>query len=192
MLGNFNICEPEETTISTCGTRPVTKGDRRKTAMIHSFFPHVLEIAQPDYTRMDSTALGIIRTLSRIDHIVSIYLSLMHQIFTATLMSLRTWGAGPFRVITQQYVLSFKSQQLGDTRANAFLAGCPNILFLFPFATASRWPPIFYWSVWYTCRIQGSSWKGQEADDSWTLTENTWQHRLDALNRLYCFACLQK
>ena len=32
-------------------------------------FPHVLEVAQPDYTRRDSTALGIIRTLSRIDRI---------------------------------------------------------------------------------------------------------------------------
>ena len=37
--------------------------------MFHSFFPLVLEIAQPDYTRRDSTALGIIRTLSRIDRI---------------------------------------------------------------------------------------------------------------------------
>ena len=31
------------------------------------FFPHVPVIAQPDHTRRDSTALGIIRTLSRID-----------------------------------------------------------------------------------------------------------------------------
>ena len=45
-----------------------TDGDAGKTALLHSFFPHVLEIAQPDYTR-DSTALGIIRTLSRIDRI---------------------------------------------------------------------------------------------------------------------------
>ena len=37
--------------------------------MFHSLFPHVLEIAQPDYTRRDSTALGIIRTLSRIGRI---------------------------------------------------------------------------------------------------------------------------
>ena len=37
--------------------------------MFHFFFPHVLEIAQPDYTRRDSTALGIIRTLSRVDRI---------------------------------------------------------------------------------------------------------------------------
>ena len=37
---------------------------------IFPFFPHVLEIAQPDYTRRDSTALGVIRTLSRIDHIL--------------------------------------------------------------------------------------------------------------------------
>ena len=33
------------------------------------FFPHVLEIAQPDYTRRDSSVIGIIRTLSRIDRI---------------------------------------------------------------------------------------------------------------------------
>ena len=33
--------------------------------MFHSFFPHVLEITQPDY----SSAIGIIRTLSRIDRI---------------------------------------------------------------------------------------------------------------------------
>ena len=46
-----------------------TDGDPRKTATFHSFFPHVLEIAQPHYTRRDSTALGIIRTLSRIDRI---------------------------------------------------------------------------------------------------------------------------
>ena len=37
--------------------------------MFHSFFPHVLEVAQSDYMRRDSTALGIIRTLSRIDRI---------------------------------------------------------------------------------------------------------------------------
>ena len=46
-----------------------TDGDTRKTAIFHSCFPHVLENAQPDYTRRDSTALGIIRTLSRIDRI---------------------------------------------------------------------------------------------------------------------------
>ena len=57
------------------------------------------------------------------DHIVNIQSG--RQIFTATLMSSETWGIGPFQVITQQYVLSFKNQQLGDTRANAFLAGCP-------------------------------------------------------------------
>ena len=37
--------------------------------MFHPFFPHVLEIAQPDYTRKDSTALKIIRTLQRIGRI---------------------------------------------------------------------------------------------------------------------------
>ena len=48
-------------------------------------------------------------------------------------MSSRTCGIGPFRVITQQYVLSFKNQQLEDTRANVFPTGCPNTRFSIPF-----------------------------------------------------------
>ena len=47
----------------------VTDGDAGKIALFHSFFPPVLEIAQPDDTRRDSTALAIIRTLSSIDRI---------------------------------------------------------------------------------------------------------------------------
>ena len=46
-----------------------TDGDPGKTAVFHSFFPYVTEIAQSGYTRRDSTALGVIRTLSRIDRI---------------------------------------------------------------------------------------------------------------------------
>ena len=46
-----------------------TDGDTGKTALFHSLFPHVLEIAQADYTRKDSTTIGITRTLSRIDRV---------------------------------------------------------------------------------------------------------------------------
>ena len=66
ILGDFHICDPEEGRFNVWN-QTFTDGDPRKTAMFHSFFPHVLEVAQPDYTRRDSTALGIIRTLSRID-----------------------------------------------------------------------------------------------------------------------------
>ena len=38
-----------------------------KAALFHSLFPRVLEIAQPDFTRRDSTVDGVLRTLSRID-----------------------------------------------------------------------------------------------------------------------------
>ena len=68
ILGDFNICDPEEGRFNVWN-QTFTDGDPRKTAVFHSFFPHVLEIAQSDYTRKDSTALGIIRTLSRIDRI---------------------------------------------------------------------------------------------------------------------------
>ena len=63
ILGVFNICEPEEGRFKFWN-QTFTDG-----AMFHSLFPHVLEIAQPDYTRRDSTAIGIIRTLSRINRI---------------------------------------------------------------------------------------------------------------------------
>ena len=68
ILGDFNICDPEERRFHVWN-QTFTDGDPRKIATLHSFFPHVLEIAQPDFTRRDSTALGIIRTLSRIDRI---------------------------------------------------------------------------------------------------------------------------
>ena len=48
----------------TCGTKPSPKETRERPPCF--FFPHVLEIAQPDYTRKDSPVIGIIRTLSRI------------------------------------------------------------------------------------------------------------------------------
>ena len=38
------------------------------------FFQYVLEVAQSDHTRRDATALGVIRTLSRIDRFWSFYL----------------------------------------------------------------------------------------------------------------------
>ena len=68
ILGDFNIGEPEEERFNVWN-RSFTDGDAGKTAIFHSLFPHVLDIAQPDYTRRDSTALGIIRALSRIDRI---------------------------------------------------------------------------------------------------------------------------
>ena len=68
ILGDFNICEPEEGRFNVWN-QTFTDGDARKTAIFHSFFQHFLENAQPDYTWRDSTALGIIRTLSRIDRI---------------------------------------------------------------------------------------------------------------------------
>ena len=49
--------------------RTFTDGDTGKAALFHSLFPHVLEIAQPDCTWRDSSVIGIIRTLSRIDRI---------------------------------------------------------------------------------------------------------------------------
>ena len=68
IMGDFNICEPDERRFNVWN-QTFTDGDAGKTTMFSFFFPHVFGTAQPDYTRRDFTALGIIRTLSRIDRI---------------------------------------------------------------------------------------------------------------------------
>ena len=45
--GDFNVCDPEEGRFNV-SNQSFTDGDPGKTAVFHSFFPHVLEIAQPD------------------------------------------------------------------------------------------------------------------------------------------------
>ena len=67
-LGDFTICDPEEGRFIVWN-QTFTDGDLGKTAVFQSFFPYVLEVAQSDYTRRDAMALGVIRTLSRIDRI---------------------------------------------------------------------------------------------------------------------------
>ena len=62
----FNICDQEEGRFNVWN-QTFTDGDRGKTTVFPSFFQYVLEVAQPDYTRRDATALGDIRTLSRFD-----------------------------------------------------------------------------------------------------------------------------
>ena len=48
ILGDFNICDPEEGRFNVWN-QTFTDGDPGKTAVFHSFFPHVLTVAQSDY-----------------------------------------------------------------------------------------------------------------------------------------------
>ena len=96
--------------------------DPGKTAVFHSFFPHVLEVAQSDYTRRDSTALGVIRTLSTIDRFFFSNLPM------AEARDFHCYS----HVFAQQYASSFRSPQIEDTRGNVFPAVCPNIPFSVP------------------------------------------------------------
>ena len=71
-LCDFNICDPEGR--FNAWNQTITDGDPGKTAVFHSFFPYILEVAQPDYTRRNASALGDMRTLSRIDRFFVILL----------------------------------------------------------------------------------------------------------------------
>ena len=93
ILGDFNICDPEEGRLNVWN-QTFTDGDARKTAVFHSFFAHVLEVAQSGYTRRDSTALGVIRSLSRLDRFFINLPMAEHESSIVILMSSRTWGLG--------------------------------------------------------------------------------------------------
>ena len=86
--------------------------------------------AQSDYTRRDAAALGVIRTLSRIDRIFIIYLWLKHVISVALLVLLRTSERKLFRVTMLQYASLSRNLLIEETRTNVFPVECPNIPFL--------------------------------------------------------------
>ena len=66
IIGYFNICERKEGRFNV-RNQTFTECDAGKTALFRSFVPHALEIAQPKFTRKDTSADGTLRTLSRID-----------------------------------------------------------------------------------------------------------------------------
>ena len=111
-------------------------GHPRKTAVFHSFFQHVLEITQSDYTRRDFSVLGIIRTLSRIDRVLIKLPMVEARNFPCYSHVFKKLGNRTIPSDPQQYASSSKSQQIEDTRANVFPAGCPNIPFSVRFFAA--------------------------------------------------------
>ena len=129
ILGDFHICEPEEGR-SNVWNQTFTDGDAGKTAMFHSFFPNVLEIAQPGYTMRDSTALEIIRILSRIGRIfINLPVAEARDFHSYShvfeYLGNRTIPSGRAAV----RLLSFRSRLIEDNSANAFQTGCSNITF---------------------------------------------------------------
>ena len=59
------MCEPEEGWFSVRNPT-FAEGDVGKTALFRSFFPDVLEIAQPNFTEKETATDGTLRTLSRL------------------------------------------------------------------------------------------------------------------------------
>ena len=114
ILGDFNICDPEEGRFHVLN-QTFTEGEKRKTAKFHSFFHMFLRLLNLILREGTPLPLGSYAPCQESIVFSKIYLWLRRVIFTATPMSSRTWGIGPFRVITQQYVLSFKNQQIEDT-----------------------------------------------------------------------------
>ena len=192
ILGDFNICEPEEGRLNVWN-QTFTDGDAGKTVMFHPFFPHVLEIAQLDYTRRDSTALGIIRTLSRIDRFfINLPMAEARDFhcYSHVFENLGNQTIPSAHAAVRLVIHKPSNREQQGKRIPCWMSKTSCLLFYSE--AASRWPPIFCRSIWRTCGVQSYSWKGLKADSSWALTEETWQLGSKALNRLYCIACLQK
>ena len=66
IIGDSNLCEPEEGRFNV-RNQTFTEGVAGKQLTSVLFFPRVLEFAQPNFTRKDTTADGTLRTPSRID-----------------------------------------------------------------------------------------------------------------------------
>ena len=174
IMGDFKICEPEEGRFNVWN-QSVTDGDTEKGALFHSLLPHVLETAQPDYSRRDSSVIGIIRTLSRIDRIF----------INLPVAEARDFHCYPhvFEIQENQSIPSdhaavrfvMKNRLIGDNWANAFQVGCRNI----PFPVCSilqRLDDDHRYSAdpfWRARRFQNHPRKGQKADCSRTLTQDT-------------------
>ena len=128
-MGDFNMCEPEEGRFNVWN-QTFTEGDMGKAAFFHSLFPGVLEIAQPDFPRRDSSVNGVFRTLTRIDR-AFINLSMAEardfhcysHVFVNLGKRTRPSDHAAARVVNQT------TRLVGDTRANAFRVGCRNIPF---------------------------------------------------------------
>ena len=57
ILGDFNICEPEEGRLNVTN-QTFTDGDAGRTAPFRTFFPYAPQTAQPNFTRKDAAADG--------------------------------------------------------------------------------------------------------------------------------------
>ena len=82
--------------------------------------------------------------------------------FTATPMSSRTWGTGPFQVVTRRYVLSCMSQSRTTGQTHSKLDVETSRL-LFYSEAASRRSPILCRPVWRARRFQSYHCKGQKS-----------------------------
>ena len=87
---------------STCGTRQSPMVTRERQPCVTPFFHTSLRLLNLITRGGSPQPLGSYALFQRLIAFLSIYLWLILEIFTATPMSSRTWGIGPFRVITQQ------------------------------------------------------------------------------------------
>ena len=118
------------------------------------------------------------------------YLWLRHKTFTP--MFLRSWETGLFRVITRRYVSFKKPTDRGQQgkRIPSWMSKRPVFC-----SFLKRLHDDHRYSADPCCALaefKTIGEKGQEADCSWALTEDTWQHGSKALTRLHCITCLQK
>ena len=191
-LGDFNICDPEEGRFNVWN-QTFSDGDPGKTAVFHSFFPYILEVAQSDYTRRDSRALGVIRTLPRID-LFCVNLPMAEardfHCYSHVVENLEKETIPSDHAAVRFVIQKPTNRGHQSKRIPSWMSKHP--IFLIQNAAASWRPQILYWPILCTCWIKSSPTQGQEDDKTWAVEANTCLHRWKTSSHFYCIACLLK
>ena len=61
LLGDFNICDPDEGRLNSRNPT-LSNGDAGRAAALLAGFPHSVEVAQPNFTRKDERRDGSVHT----------------------------------------------------------------------------------------------------------------------------------
>ena len=130
-------------------------------------FPHVLEITQPDYTRRDATALGIIRTLSKIYRIF-IFLPMAEardfHCYSHVFENLGKRTIPSDRAAVRLVIQKPTNRGHQSKRVPSWTSKHPIFCYLLQLHDDHRFSQDPF--VLCTCRIEGSPKQGQEDDES--------------------------
>ena len=123
IMGDFNIFASQRKEDSMFGIRLSPMVTRKRLLYFMLYFLTFSKLPSLIIQRETPQSMGLYARCPGLIKLLSIFLRQKRATSIAAPMLLRTWRKGPL------YVWLFKNRLFGDTRANAFRVGCPNVPF---------------------------------------------------------------